>query len=456
MPGNKIAIIGGGSAYVPGIMYSLAHSGAALSGSEIALMDISPSRLPLMVRLGQRMADEAGSRLTVTSTTDLREALDGATFVLTNFRPGGLEGLRLDETIPAKYGILGQETTGPGGTFYALRSIPEALRLCAAIEENCPDAWVINYLNPTNFVEDAMRRRSRVKSIAICDGGGNGLRFSLPRMLGVGPEEIRVRAAGVNHHTWLLDLRVAGRDGYPLLRKQVQSAALDDEGQRGRYAEFSRWMLERYGVYPANASYLYPYYNYAKALASYQTGHSLYKMFATDLPIHWPRFEAMAEGTAPIVMDTTMHHTNVGHGELAVEIIVALATDDTREFHVNVPNQGSITNLPNGALIEVPALIDSSGVTPLCVGELPKGVVGLTEALINWEQLSVDAALSGDRDLVVQALLAHPWVVSVEAAERLCDEMLSAHAAYLPQFSSSSTIQTGSPTRTGSTTRTGA
>ena len=189
MSSQKIAIIGGGSPYVPGILASLTQAGAALHGSEIALMDIAPARLPMMTAIGQRMAADAAADLRITSTTDLTEALTGATFVLTNFRPGGLEGLRLDEAIPDRYGVLGQETTGPGGTSFALRSIPQVLALCQAMEAACPDAWLINYTNPANFVADAIRRQSDVKSISLCDGGGNGLRYELPKLLRVPQED---------------------------------------------------------------------------------------------------------------------------------------------------------------------------------------------------------------------------------------------------------------------------
>ncbi len=425
MSEERIAIIGGGSAYVPGILYSLANSGGALSGSEIVLMDIDASRLPMMAKLGERMAEEAGGSVAVTSTTDLSQALDGATYVLGNFRPGGLEGLRLDETIPDKYDILGQETTGPGGTFFALRSVPQMLDLCRAMEAVCPDAWMINYVNPTNFVADAVRRESGIRCIAICDGGGNSLGYWLPELFGLEQGEVRARAAGVNHHSWLIEVRVAGRDGYPLLREHLQEAERTD---------FARWALERYGIYPANADYLYPYFNYEEALARFRAGDSLYSMFMADLPGHWESFEAMARGETPIHLDESKHHTDVAHGDLAVQVMLAIAGNETREFHVNVPNEGCITNLSEGAIVEVPALVDASGVRPLCMGEMPKGVVGLTQTLIVWQELSVDAALSGDRDLLVQALLAHPWLRSVEQAERLCDEMLAAHAAYLPQF----------------------
>lgn len=434
MSAQKIAIIGGGSPYVPGILFSLANTQDALLGSEIALMDIDPARLPMMTAIGQRMVAEAGSDLRVTATTDLTEALADATFVLTNFRPGGLEGLRLDEAIPDRYGVLGQETTGPGGTSFALRSIPQVLALCDAMEATCPDAWLINYTNPANFVEDAIRRRSVIKSITLCDGGGNGLRYELPDELGVSQEDLLVRAAGINHHTWLMELRVAGEDGYPLLHELGQRPVADGDERNARLRAFCGWMLERYGVWPANASYIYPYFNYDEALAEFRGGRSLYQLFMHDLPQHWPRFAAMAEGLTPIALDGAMHHTNVGHGDIAVQVMLAIATDTRQEFHVNTANQGAIANLPPEAIVEVPALIDGSGVRPLSMGDLPENVVGFMHGLLAWQERSVDAALTGDRNLVVQALMSHPWVRSTTVADRLCDELLAAHSAFLPQF----------------------
>lgn len=437
MPAEKIAVVGGGSAYVPGVLSAFTTTGEALAGSEIALMDTDPARLPMMEAIGRRMVAESGASLTVTSTIRLEEALHGATFVLTNFRPGGLEGLRLDETIPARAGVLGQETTRPGGTAFALRAVPQVLDLCRSIEAICPDAWLINYTNPTNFVADAIRRRSRVRSVTLCDGGGNGLRYTMPELLGLERDEVRVRAIGINHHTWVVELRIGGGDGYPYLREFARRFAVvpADADRRTRFRAFGAWMLERYGVWPGNESYLYPYFHYEEALADFHAGHSLYQMFMRDLPEHWRRFAAMADGSAPIYLDPSKHHTDVGHGDIVVQVMVAIATNATQEFHVNTSNQGAIANLPYGTIVEVPALVDASGIRPLCMGELPKGFAGLTQALLAWQELSVDAALTGDRNLVVQAMLAHPWIDSVAVAERLCDELLAAHAAFLPQFS---------------------
>jgi len=137
-----------------------------------------------------------------------------------------------------------------------------------------------------------------------------------------------------------------------------------------------------------------------------------------------------------LYLDPKMHHTAVGHGDIATQLIISIATNRQREFHVNIPNEGSITNISQGSIVEVPALVDASGARAICMGRLPRGALGLTQAIINWEELTVDAALTGERELVLQALLSHPrWPITFDKAGKLCDEMLEAQARYLPQFS---------------------
>ena len=421
----KIAIIGGGSAYVPGILHAIIRADEALGGSQIALMDIATPNMAVIAQLGKRMIAEAGVDLKLTSTTDLGSALDGADFVLSNFRAGGLDATRQDYVIPDKYDLIGQETTGPGGTFFALRSIPQMLDLCTAMEKRCPDAWLINYVNPTNFVADAIRRRSTIKCIAVCDGGGNHLAVEFSEILGVAAEAVRVVAPGVNHHTWVKEVTVEGRDAYPAIREHFAKNRKDD---------FATWALDRLGVFPAISGYLYQYYDYPQALADSRREYSIYDWFMEELSQQRASFKAMADGTIPISLDETKHHTDTTHGDIAVHLMVCIRTNRTKEFHINTPNTGAITNLPAGAIVEVPALVDAGGVRPLCVGDMPKSVLGLTQALLNWQELTVDAALSGDRDLVVRALMANPWMQARDAAEKLCDEMMAAHAAFLPQF----------------------
>ena len=422
---HKIAIIGGGSAYVPGILRAIIRAEEALGKTEIALMDIAAQNMAVIAQLGERMIADAGVDLRLTSTTDLKTALDGADFVLSNFRAGGLEATRQDYTIPGKFDLIGQETTGPGGTFFALRSIPPMLDLCAGMEKHCPDAWLINYVNPTNFVADAIRRERNVKCIAVCDGGGNHLAVEFSKILGVAKEAVRVVAPGINHHTWVKEVTVDGRDAYPRIRDYFGKENAED---------FATWAMDRLGVLPAISGYLYQYFDYPLALADSRRPDSIFHWFTDELAEQWDGFRSMASGAIPIELDETKHHTDRSHGDLAVGLMVCICMNQAKEFHVNMPNVGAITNLPADAIVEVPALVDAGGVKPLCVGEMPRSVLGLTQALLNWQELTVDAALCGERDLVVRALMAHPWVQSWKVAEELCDEMMAAHAEFLPQF----------------------
>ena len=436
MAEEKIAIIGGGSAYVPGILYSFAQQGDLIRGSEISLMDIDPSRLPVMQKLGTKMIEEAGSKLKITSTTKLDDSLEGATFVLTNFRPGGIESLRLDEKIPEKYGILGQETTGPGGTFFALRTIPQVLYLAQKMEDICPDAWMINYTNPTNFVADAINRESKIKCLAICTGGGNGYTYRLTEEFGLELGDVRLRCGGTNHPAnWLIEIQVKNRDGISQLREMIDKRISGLSGLDKVREEFRKSFWESYGVYPVNVTYIYPYFHHDDALARYRAGYSLYNRFTRDLPIHWKNFDAMAKGEKSISLDRKLHHTAVGHGDIATQLILTIATNRKREFHLNIPNRGAITNLSQESIVEVAAVVDASGARALCLGRLPRGVIGLTRSIINWEELTVDASLAGDKDLVLQALLAHPrWPLTLDKAKKLSSEMFRVHSNYLPQF----------------------
>ncbi len=435
---SKIAIIGGGSPYIPMVLYSFAHGGEVFSGVEVCLMDIDGSRLPLMQALGTNIAREAKTDLRFTATTDLKEALGGSDFVISNFRAGGVESLRLDEEIPDNYGVFGNETTGPGGTFYALRSIPQTLNLCRGMETVCPDAWLINYTNPTNFVADAIRRKSKVKYVAVCDGGGNGLSHEMAASFGKGDDEVRLRCAGTNHPAnWIMDVRIDGEDGYPLIKQRaIDKIKKAKKPEIKREFEFDIEITEIYGYYPTNAVYLFPYFHHDEALAFYRDGcWSLYKTFMEELPAQWRKFEAIAKGESLALMDSGMHHTGVTHGDLSTRIIAAIATNRQVELHLNVPNEGAIPNLPHGSIVEVPALIDASGIRPLCMGKLPKGLQALASAIIHWQELTVDAALSGDRELLLQALVAHPrWPMTHDKVEKICSEMLRAHSKFLPQF----------------------
>lgn len=425
---QKMVFLGGGSPFVPSLIQTILENKEGLSGSEVCLMDIDPTRLPQLTKLGEVMAERANMDLKFTHTTDAREALEGATCVFPGYRIGGVEALRQDNMIPTKYGICGDETAGPGGTFMAQCTIPATLAYCRVMEELCPDAWAISYVNPTNFVADAVRRETNIKFIAICDCFPGRL-VALAHWLHTAPKAIRARAMGVNHLTWLTDLLVNGENGYPLLKEQLKDVKEERWEDEWR---FPLQLLDAYGylnVCPGHCQMLWEHDETME-----RRGRS-----RENRQGGWPRigrvWDIVDDMIAGAPYDEIKPHMRMHHSRHAIGIVVSIITNDGREWGgINFPNNGAVTNLPLGAILEGSCIVDARGPVPIAMGDLPKPFVGLTQHIINWQELTVDAALSGDKKILYQALLACPYVHDMKAAKTIMDELLVAHADYMPQF----------------------
>ncbi len=428
----KLVLLGGGSPFTPSIFQTVLEHKEALSGSEICLMDLSDARLPQLKKLGEVMAARADMDLTITTTTDERAALEGADFVFPGYRVGGIEAMRQDHVIPTRYGICGDETAGPGGTFMAQCTIPATLHYCRLMEELCPDAWAISYVNPTNFVADAVRRASSVRFLAICDCWP-GFRTSLASILGVEDRGLTARAMGVNHLTWLTQVAVNGEDVYPLLRERAKSFRPDQREWSDEWA-FSMRILDAYDHLLVCPSHPRMYWEHD---ATMNKRRNLW-----EDPDIGGRTQSMAEGwkfvdemIAGAPYDETRPHLAMHHPRHAIGIAVSILTNEGREWGgMNYPNRGSVVNLPADAIVEGSCLVGAAGPIPLALGELPKPMLGLIQHVLNWQELTVDAALSGDRKTLYQALLACPYVHDMEAAKQIMEELLAAHADYMPQF----------------------
>jgi len=423
-----VVFLGGGSPFVPSLIQTILENKEGLSGSEVCLMDIDPTRLPQLTKLGEVMAERANMDLKFTHTTDAREALDGATCVFPGYRIGGVEALRQDNMIPTKYGICGDETAGPGGTFMAQCTIPATLAYCRVMEELCPDAWAISYVNPTNFVADAVRRETNIKFIAICDCFP-GLLVDLAHWLHTAPKAIRARAMGVNHLTWLTDLLVNGEDGYPLLKEQLKDVKEERWEDEWR---FPLQLLDAYG-------YLNVCPGHCQMLWEHDETMERRRRSRENRQGGWPRigrvWDIVDDMIAGAPYDEIKPHMGMHHSRHAIGIVVSIITNDGREWGgINFPNNGAVTNLPLGAILEGSCIVDARGPVPIAMGDLPKPFVGLTQHIINWQELTVDAALSGDKKILYQALLACPYVHDMKAAKAIMDELLVAHADYMPQF----------------------
>ncbi|MFE9106138.1 family 4 glycosyl hydrolase [Actinomadura geliboluensis] len=421
----KVAIVGAGSGYMPGVIRGLLHRADDLAGTELACYDIDAAHLDVMTRLAGAMFAARGADLTVTSHTALPSALDGASYVFTTFRPGGLAARHLDESIPLKHGVVGQETAGPGGFLMALRSVPVLLDIAAAAD---PGAWIVNYTNPTNVVTDAVARHTGARIIGLCDQfiGDTEMWADL---LGLPFDGLEADWIGLNHATWAQRVRLDGRElDLPLLLDdlEVPGGGATPWRDPSRMAELAKVL----GFLPN--SYAKYYFFHDQVVDELRAkGTTRAQDILAMLPGYYEQVAAESRKPDP---DPSRERGGGEHGEFAVDVICAMHRDEGRRMIVNTRNNGAVSSLDDDAIVEVPALVGRSGPVPLTMGPLPGPVRGLTQAIHAYERLAADAAVTGDRRTALQALMAHPFVRSKHTAEKILDEGLAAHRDHLPQF----------------------
>jgi alpha-galactosidase len=442
--GVKVVIVGAGSTvFTPGLIVDLVTS-RCLRDAMVWLVDVDHHAVDVMSRLAGRIARERGVGLRIEGTTDRREALPGATFVTTTIAVGGAPAWEQDLRIPERYGVYQTvgDTVGPGGVFRALRHIPELVAIAGDMEELCPEAWLFNYTNPLSVNVRAVQKASRIKCIGLCHGVLH-TRHAIADDLGLPAHEVNVVFAGINHLCWLLDLRHRGRDLYPAFRAKVlgdlaASAEPAKGDPYGGFQEVSALLLEIYDRYPSpgdrHVAEFFPYFlrkEGAELAHALQSSLDLTNELVTGKGTLWERLAAEADGRAPL--DERLFK-ETREGERVVDIIESILSDrQALELAVNVRNDGLIPNLPPEAIVEVPGVVGGCGVRGIGVGGLPQAIADLLRGRIDQQELVVDAALTGDRRLALQALLADPLVRDLESAKAMLDDALEAHAEHLPR-----------------------
>ncbi|MBH0023372.1 alpha-galactosidase [Salinibacterium sp. SWN248] len=394
----------------------------------LVLHDIDAERLRVAAETATKLSTQLDRAVTVVSTLDRREALAGADFVINMVQVGGIDSTRTDLEIPAKHGLrqtIG-DTTGVGGVFRALRTFPLLSAIAADMLELCPDAWFLNYTNP-------MAMNVWWLSVVAPDLKVAGICHSvywtvsdLCDLIGVKLDDTHYRAAGVNHQAWLYEWSLDGEDLYPRLRAAIEA---DPELLDRVRVE----MFRRIGYYPTETSehsseYLSWFLRSDEQIARFRLQPLEYLGISEENVADFARAqEALAAGEELELEE--------GAAEYAPQIIHSILTGTERIVHVNVVNRGLISNLPEGAIVEVPATVDRSGITPHVVGAIPTQGAALNRSYLSVAELTIEAALTGDSDRVRQALLADPNAISTLTPEQiwaLCDEMTEAHAAVLP------------------------
>jgi alpha-galactosidase len=405
----------------------------SLAQAEFALFDIDPARLKdsaMMLETLNRNVN--GSRARVTACDDRRKALSDAAYVVNAIQVGGYEPCTvIDFEIPKKYGLrqtIG-DTLGIGGIFRALRTIPVVLEFARDMEEVCPDAWFLNYVNPMAMVTGAMLRHSGVKTVGLC----HSVQVCVPHLLkglGMDPAGVRGRIAGINHMAWLLEVEKGGVDLYPEIRKKA-AARMAPHDDMVRYE-----IMRRFGHYVTESSEHSAEYHAWFIKSRYP---DLIERFNIPLDEYPRRCVKQISDWAAMRAALTMNR-ELGHErteEYASFIMDAMETDRPFTIGGNVQNAHLIDNLPEDACVEVPCLVDGAGVTPCRVGALPVQLAALNMTNINVQLLAVEAAVTRKRDTVYQAAMLDPHTaaeLSLDDIVSLCDDLIEAHGKWLPSL----------------------
>jgi 6-phospho-beta-glucosidase len=439
----KLTIVGGGGFRVPLVYSALLRSRERIGLDEVVLHDLDQARLDRIAPVLEGLAFEHGERLSFRTTTDLVDAVKDASFVFCAIRVGQLEGRVVDESVPLGLGVLGQETTGPGGICFALRTIPVMMELAETIARHAPQAWLINFTNPAGMVTEAVQQVLGHRAMGICDSPA-GLFRRVARAVGGDPGDLWFDYFGLNHLGWLHGVR--DRDG------ELLPALLADDARLASFEEgrlFGGEWLRTLGMIPNEYLY-YFYYNSDTVRAILESPSSrgaflldqqrtFYAQNGQDpeaalhawrLTRHDRERTYMAEAREAAGVTTHEVDENGGYEHQAMAVLEAIALNSRQVLVLNTANRSSLSFLDERAVVEVPCVVGRSGPVPVAVGEVPVHARALVEMMKDVERATIEAALTRSRQAAIRALALHPLVPSVTTAREIFD----GYRARLPEL----------------------
>lgn len=461
MEPTNIVVIGAGSASFGLNTLAALMRSQKLQGSRLALVDRNQATLEIVGRLARRLNEEWETGVEISTHTCHQDALPGADFVVLAIEVPPREVLwRMDYEIPLKYGVRQPyaENGGPGGFAHAARNIGPVLEIAHVMEQACPNAWLINYTNPMVRICDAVSRYSSIKVVGLCHQilvGYAMVGMALAEDLGIhvpegitgchsspienplrhqvtlqALEKVAILAGGLNHFTWMLDLRhrQTGEDLYPLFKKRW-------DRMNPAFEPLTRRLYSAFGLFPlpgdehlseylpwASDPITKPWEKFSLALYEWEIWDNIRSYVHSEI-------ERLANGQVEL---ESLRQTD---SEGALEVIENIAGAGSH-YHLafNLPNRGQITNLPLGSIVETPGLVSGAGVNPVAVGELPHTIAELCRRELEVVRLCVDAAAHGDRQTALQCLLLDPVITDLDVAQQILDDYLISHREHLPQF----------------------
>ena len=427
----KVAVFGGGSSYTPELINGFLERIDQFPVTELWLMDILPERLDVVGKFAQRMVKAKGSPFEVHLTTDQREAVRGASYVTTQLRVGWMQARREDEYLGLRHGLIGQETTGVGGMAKALRTIPVILSIANDMRELAePGAPLVNFTNPAGLVTQALHKYApEVPSVGVCNVPINAKKMVLKGLADQGLEFDEAKASlktlGLNHLTWHYGFEIDGEDVWPQVITHFVAQLREQE-----HPEWEPELIESLQMVPNY--YLQYFYHTDRKLAEQDKWPP---SRAEDvMKIEEKLFAQYAEPDRSEPPEGLMERGGAYYSTVATQLLTAHYNDLGEEHVVNIANNGAVADWPDDWVLELPATVKKSGITPIAAQPLPPVVFGLMSQIKMYELLTVEAAVHGDRNAAYQALVAHPLGPKTDKAEAVLDDMLQTHKAYLPQF----------------------
>ena len=428
----KLVIVGGGSSYTPELIEGVILHRNSLPVTEIVLVDVPMGlkKVEINTAFAKRMIARAGLDISVRYTLERKEGLKDASFVITQLRVGGLDARAKDERIPLMYGVIGQETTGPGGCFKALRTIPVIFDICRAMEEVCPDAWLINFTNPAGIVTESVLKNTKIKCIGLCNVSINMWHDAANR-LNVRTEDLDCRFIGLNHLSVMNHAYYQGEDRIAdaLNVSNTESVVknIEKNTEMDALAREMGCMLSPY----------MQYFYLEKHMISEETKEAI-GLLGTRADqvrrVEAELFESYQDKALDQKPEALAKRGGSRYSEAAINLIDSIYNDRQDVQVVDIQNHGTIPQLSDDCVIETNCVIGRNGATPFPEIEVPQALLGLMQQVKSYEILTIEAAITGDRKKAFMALLNHPLVHDARDARGILNDMLEAHKEYLPRF----------------------
>lgn len=456
MKGPKVTVIGAGSYFFgKPVIHKMATS-EIMKGGTLALVDTDKKVLDTMMTLAAHVIKETKCGVKLIGSTDRKEVMKDSNFIVLTFSERNAYYRGVDTKIAKKHGITmcSSDTIGPGGIFRAMREIPHALAVAKDAEKIAPDAWIINFINPTTVLGMALRRYApKMRSFALCDGNHEpyNTRDRFLKVVGILPQEATVipsevyrkldlAIGGVNHCTWMTRFIYDKKDMMPAFQEYIVKKVKEESKNPGEKSK-SRYnwacaiqLFDLYGAYPTAVSHTKEYVPFFQGYGVAKNVPEPIITFdadnrAREMAAAWATTEKYAKGELDVP-----HFLKNTANDHATDIIESMWGNLGKSFYINSPNQGAVTNLPYDAFLELRCHVDMKGVRPLHFGEIPRGVLAIQHQLLDTHEMTAEAAVTGDRALLRRAMLTDPICNNIPDADNCIAELLAAEKDVLPEY----------------------